>query len=217
MYIYQVERELLQKAIMKRKDALHGRLLDAGSGRVSRYAHLFPAVTEVVRCDANENSSPDILCSVEAILEKDEVYDSILCTQVLGDVRDPRKAFAEFFRVLRSGGTLLVSEGFFAEIHSAPEDYWRFTPFCLQLLAKEAGFTDISAEIIGGFWTVRSQMSARLIINWFSLYKRPLIGKLFSACFKLHGKIAELLDHSMPKNVNNVFGHDVVLVAHKPH
>jgi SAM-dependent methyltransferase len=68
-------------------------------------------------------------------------YDLIFCEQVLEHVWEPQKAIRNLFTMLRPGGTLLVSTPFLIKIHRCPEDYWRFTPECMQRMLVEAGFS----------------------------------------------------------------------------
>jgi ubiquinone/menaquinone biosynthesis C-methylase UbiE len=42
----------------------------------------------------------------------DNSVDSILCTAVICDIPHPQKAFSEFARILRKGGTVLITMPF---------------------------------------------------------------------------------------------------------
>jgi len=50
-----------------------------------------------------------VLSSVEAIPFKSEVFDQILCVEVLQYVEDDKKALCEIKRILRSGGNCILS------------------------------------------------------------------------------------------------------------
>lgn len=68
----------------------------------------------------------------------DESFDFVFSDQVLEHVKgDPQKAFDESWRVLRPGGIVLHTTCFINPIHEAPNDYWRFTPEGLTLLARK--------------------------------------------------------------------------------
>lgn len=66
--------------------------------------------------------------------------DTVLATEVLEHVPDPDRCLAEFHRVLRSGGRLLLTVPFQEPLHFLPQDYGRFTPGGLEHLLGQAGF-----------------------------------------------------------------------------
>ena len=53
--------------------------------------------------------NPDYIMSVTDIKFGDNVFDYIICNHVLDDVDDDHKALTEFYRVLKPGGTAIVS------------------------------------------------------------------------------------------------------------
>lgn len=62
----------------------------------------------------------DIVCDITSIPEKDESFDAILCSEVLEHVPDPVLALKELARLLKPGGTLLVTAPFCSLTHFAP-------------------------------------------------------------------------------------------------
>jgi SAM-dependent methyltransferase len=56
-----------------------------------------------------------------------ESRDVIICTQVLQYVEQPARAIAEFHRVLRTGGRLLLSVPCIEQENPLHQDRWRFT------------------------------------------------------------------------------------------
>ncbi|MCJ7523876.1 MAG: class I SAM-dependent methyltransferase [Candidatus Aminicenantes bacterium] len=68
----------------------------------------------------------------------DETFDFIFSDQVLEHVEgDPQQAIDESWRVLRPGGIALHTTCLINPIHDEPNDYWRFTPAALRLLARK--------------------------------------------------------------------------------
>lgn len=67
------------------------------------------------------------LCSQNDRVIPDSRFDVIICTEVLEHTRQPFNAVAELFRMLKPGGTLLVSTPFNFRIHGPLPDCWRFT------------------------------------------------------------------------------------------
>jgi SAM-dependent methyltransferase len=67
-------------------------------------------------------------------------YDCVLSSQVLEHVASPLSYLAECYRVLKPGGSLVVStHGLFPD-HAYPHDYWRWTVYGLQKLVEQIGF-----------------------------------------------------------------------------
>jgi len=65
-----------------------------------------------------------------------EAFDVVLCTEVLEHLPEPQAAIDEMFRVLKPGGTLILTTRFLFPIHDAPHDYFRFTKFGLRHLTR---------------------------------------------------------------------------------
>lgn len=76
----------------------------------------------------------------------DGTFDHVLCTEVLEHVPEPKRFLADLNRVLRSGGSLVLTVPWSARLHHMPHDYTRFTRFGLNLLLESAGFSGIVIE-----------------------------------------------------------------------
>lgn len=212
-YIYKTDRIELREQIKRHAGFIKGRVLDVGSGGFSRYIDLFK-FDEYIKMDIESGKNIDIVGRVENIPSKDGSFDSIVCTQVLGDVYELQKAFSEFYRVLKSGGTLLVTENLFDSLHDEPNDFWRFTEHSLRRLAEEAGFEVKVLEHRGGYRSVMAQLKARYWIECFSIngkwFARP-----FSFLMKILGQRAISLDRKDKNPVNKTFTHGYILIARK--
>ena len=58
----------------------------------------------------------------------------------------------EFYRVLKPGGSLVLTAPQGWHEHQQPHDYFRFTRFSLRMMLEEAGFADIRIEPMGGYF-----------------------------------------------------------------
>ena len=76
----------------------------------------------------------------------DASFDHVLCTEVLEHVPDPALFLADISRILRPGGSLILTVPWSARLHHAPHDYTRFTKFALDLRLRAAGFNSIVIE-----------------------------------------------------------------------
>ncbi len=70
--------------------------------------------------------------------------DHILCTEVLEHAEDPVGLLTEIHRVLRPGGTVILTVPFAARVHHIPYDFHRFTRYRLERMF--AAFGDVSIE-----------------------------------------------------------------------
>jgi SAM-dependent methyltransferase len=115
------------------------RVLDAGCG-ARPYRRLFPG--PYIGSDLGRgHGDPDVIAAAEDLPVRSGGADAVLSTQILEHVEDPARALTEFRRVLRPGGTLLLSTHGVWIHHPDPHDYWRWTEEGLIRLFEQQGFT----------------------------------------------------------------------------
>jgi SAM-dependent methyltransferase len=155
---------------------LNGLLLDVGCGN--------KPYDSLIRCEKyvglDVESSPHSRSGVDVIYDggelpfRDERFDSVLCTEVLEHSRDPRLVMREIGRVLKFGGHALITAPMVFHHHEEPHDYFRFTRFGMEDLAKQAGLSVLWIQPRGGmlstllaiiYTTVSSILSRRPFID----------------------------------------------------
>lgn len=213
MYLYQPNRILLDEQIKKCSSYIKGKVLDVGAGAFSRYKGFFH-FQEYIKMDVQPGKNIDIVGRAEDIPFEAETIDSIVCTQVLGDIKNPIQAIKEFHRVLKPDGTVLLTEAFFNEMHDEPRDFWRFTRFGLEYFFQEAGFQIIAIDQRGGFFTVQAQSNIRYLINKFNLYSHNW-ARMFNPIFKIYSKIMFLFDKLDKSQSNKRFALGWCVLAKK--
>lgn len=129
---------------------LEGDVLDVGCGE-SPYRRFLPPYARYTGLDVEEatgfgmTSRPEVHAfDGRHIPFEDQSFDHILCTEVLEHAEYPDALVAEMLRVLRPGGTILVTVPFSARVHHAPYDFHRFTPFRLRKLFASFHRVDIA-------------------------------------------------------------------------
>jgi len=131
------------------------KLLDAGAGDAP-YRKYFSHTDYVAVDDASTPyhafGSVDVVCDLTQLPMASELFDTILCTQVLEHVPNPQLVLAEFVRVLKPGGRLFLTVPQSWEIHEAPRDYFRFTRYGLEMILRGAGFEELSIVPRGGYF-----------------------------------------------------------------
>lgn len=129
-----------------------GDCLDAGCGRSPYRPMLSASAASVVSLDVEDRGGgADLIGDVQNLAQiEDASFDTIFCSQVLEHVPRPWQAFAEFARVLRPGGRLIVTVPHLSVIHEAPHDYYRYTPYGLNALCEQASLQVEDVEPTGG-------------------------------------------------------------------
>lgn len=76
-----------------------------------------------------------ILADAEQTMEPDGTYDAVVCRHLVWTLTEPQQAFAEWFRVLKPGGRLLIFDGNWA----APTPLGRIVSGAIKLIDRVAG------------------------------------------------------------------------------
>ncbi|MCI0440232.1 MAG: methyltransferase domain-containing protein [Chloroflexi bacterium] len=148
---YSVRRRLLDADLEGLRDKMRGSVLEIGCGRAGRRGRFQPPVDASeswTYLDIRREVEPTVVADAGCLPFRSEVFDAALCLEVLEYVPCPEGALSELWRVLKPGGTLIVSTPF---LHRAdtPTDSWRYTERGLRLMVKGAGF-EIESVIAQG-------------------------------------------------------------------
>lgn len=142
-----------------------GRLLDVGCGE-KPYVAFCAGVSEWVGFDDPSNPAADVHGRAESMPFADASFDTVLCTQMIEHVAEPRDVLGECTRVLRPSGSLIVTAPQYWEVHEAPKDYYRYTPAGLEYLLKRCGLTVIETSRQGSGPKVAAQALNLSIQHW---------------------------------------------------
>jgi len=191
-----------------------GRVLDAGCGAqqyrpvLERYGASYFCVDKWV-----DDPVPDAKLDVQALGSiADGSFDTVFCSQVLEYVPEPDKALRECFRVLKPGGTLVLSAPFAIGIHDAPRDLFRFTPFGLRDLAERAGFDVVETRGSGGLLSLLGHyFSVPLVMTFWPV---PGLRKLVWLANTLVVRLVVALDSAT--RTNHLFPVSSLIVARRP-
>jgi SAM-dependent methyltransferase len=122
--------------------ATSARTLDIGAQN-GPYGAFFP---NRVALDLRPGRGVQILGDAQALGLMDETFDAVLCTEVLEHLPEPQRAIDEIYRVLKPGGTVLLTTRFLFPIHDAPHDYFRFTKYGLRHLLRRFEVLELNEE-----------------------------------------------------------------------
>lgn len=114
------------------------RLLDAGAGELRNKKHCqhlkyvsqdfcqFTGTEDIAKNEGIlsdktwDTSRVDIVSDITEIPQPDASFDAVLCSEVLEHVPEPTHALDEFSRLLKPGGTLIITAPFMSLVHMAP-------------------------------------------------------------------------------------------------
>jgi ubiquinone/menaquinone biosynthesis C-methylase UbiE len=106
---------------------VQGDLLDLGAGNQPYASWYQTRIDRAVAVDFNAAVGLQARCAGEALPFANHSFDVVLATEVLEHIPRPELAVAEMVRVLRPGGSVLITTPFIYPVHEAPYDFWRFT------------------------------------------------------------------------------------------
>lgn len=162
----------------------HGiRLLDAGAGELRNKplcSHLNYVSQDLCQYEGRgddaglqtgawDTSKIDIICDIVHIPESDASFDAILCSEVFEHLPSPHLALAEFQRLLKPGGKLIMTAPFASLVHFAPYHYATgFSRYWYEYYLPECGF-DITELTPNGDWFALLRQE---IIRWPSMARQ---------------------------------------------
>ena len=79
----------------------------------------------------------------------ENTFDVIFIPNLIHHFRNQKLLFSECFQSLKDNGELVVFEPTFREIHQAPHDYLRYTPYGIKEIYQDNLFAQINCEEIG--------------------------------------------------------------------
>jgi SAM-dependent methyltransferase len=106
---------------------------------------------EYVGADLPGNPEADVIIGSAGELPCAEgSFDCVLSSQVIEHVVDPQQYLKEAWRVLRQGGSLILSTHGIWPYHPDPTDFWRWTIEGLQHEIRKAGFEIMMVQGVFG-------------------------------------------------------------------
>jgi SAM-dependent methyltransferase len=136
--------------------AVGSQMLDLGGTRIRKRGQF--AIerydVKVIYVNLVTMKQPHIQADAADVPLLDQSCDVVICAELLEHVRHPECVLHEAFRVLRPGGTLLISVPFLYHIHGDPQDFGRYTDYFWNGALREIGFTDVAIERQGLFFSV---------------------------------------------------------------
>ena len=126
----------------------------------------------------------DFVSDILEIPVTDKEYDVILCTEVIEHVPDPISAIKEMSRILKPGGTLLITAPLLSGLHQEPYHFYGgYTKYWYQKFLKENNFTELNIEPNGSLHTTYFALGLTIFKSFLeeTFYGKSLIRKLIAS------------------------------------
>jgi len=160
--------DLNDKFLTKYAKNYRGVIYDLGCGESPYQAFILQFSQQYIGVDwegSNHATKETILANLNEPLPIDSaVADCVISLSVMEHLYQPQTMLDEACRLLKPDGTIVLQVPWQWQVHEAPHDYFRYTPYALKYMFKKAGFDNINIECQGGFFTMWF-----LKINYFSL------------------------------------------------
>jgi SAM-dependent methyltransferase len=178
---YSVDWRYLSRSVAARAPHASGLLVDVGTSE-GPYRRVFaPYVTRYVGLESPSSvleKRPDLWAILARLKRAVDVFgdgnrlpfadasvDTVLSTEVLEHVPDPRRCMREMARILKPGGRLLVTVPFVHPLHELPLDFYRFTPSALAEFACAAGLEVERIEPRGNLAAACGALCTQLVLR----------------------------------------------------
>lgn len=194
-----------------KKYAKGRKVLDAGAGRLAYRSMIKQYAKSYTSSDFQKTHEElDVVTDIENMSFERDSFDIVFCSQVLEHVPHPWIAFSEIYRILKADGIVIITVPMLGYIHNAPYDFYRYTNYGLENLAKDAGFKIIELRTLGGIFSFFGYIRSTLLMP---LYCIPLIGLMVF----YFNKLLSVLDITLDSLISNekVFTLNYLLVARK--
>ncbi len=157
MIFYSFRRKKLDKLLFKHQFLMKGDVIDIGGKKEKKRGKFRPPLSQVKSwkyVNIDKSTNPDFCCSAENIPVEDASYDTALLCEVLEHLEHPEQVLKDIFRILKNGGTLIISVPFLFPVHADPYDFQRWTDTKIRLVLESIGFSDIKIVPMGGLGSV---------------------------------------------------------------
>ncbi len=138
---------------------IKGKVLDVGGGKNARYAKFLTDADTVESVNIDPEIAPTYLLEPgQPFPIEDNTFDNAVCMNTLEHIYDAKFVINETYRVLKPGGTAVITIPFLFRLHGHPDDFFRGTPSWWEESIKQAGFSkmELTPLVWGRYTTGRS-------------------------------------------------------------
>lgn len=155
-----IDRYYIEKFIEQHKEKIHGRCLEVhDDAYIKRFGENRVTQSDVVDIDTNNKLATIYTDLSKAHIIPDDTYDTLIITQTIGLIPEHEKAVGHLYRILKPGGTLLLTASAMGPYITNGNGFWRYSIKSFHyLLEKFFAKEQVSIEAYGnaltgqGFW-----------------------------------------------------------------
>lgn len=165
-------------------------LIDFGCGDMPYRSVIEPMVGKYLGVDLDINPSADYHIDYDSKTTlPDNFCDIILSNQVLEHVDSPHSYLSEAYRLLKPGGSMILTTHGYWYYHPTPYDYWRWTSAGLKKTIEADGFKIASFHGIMGLAASGIQLFQDAILLKLPKFLAPPFAFIMQSCIRLFDKI----------------------------
>ena len=139
-------RLLLERSLRSLDLTRTGHVLIVGAG-YDPYHHMVRAAKQYIRVDiASVPGCTDVLADALALPFKEGHFNCVLAVECMEHLADPFLFVRELARVLKAGGTVILTVPFMCHQHPDPYDYWRPTGMALERLFSSFADVEVTPQ-----------------------------------------------------------------------
>ncbi|MBC8488141.1 MAG: methyltransferase domain-containing protein [Bacteroidetes bacterium] len=149
------------------KQYCKGRCLDAGCGDMPYNEYLIKLVEHYDTLDYKAHV-PGIkyVGDVQNMdMIHDNIYDTIVCFEVLEHVTNPFKAVSEIRRIIKENGIFILTVPHLSRLHDIPNDYFRYTKYGIKSLLENNRFKVLEIKPRGGLFSFLGHQFSNIFQN----------------------------------------------------
>ncbi|MCW8897449.1 MAG: class I SAM-dependent methyltransferase [Flavobacteriales bacterium] len=213
-------RAAIYLSVKKYAKAAKGKILDVGSGS-KPYKDLFVNVTQYIGMDievsGHEHTSSDIdvFYDGETFPFEDSTIDSLVFFEVFEHVFNPEQFLSEIKRVVKPGGTMVVTIPFIWGEHEQPYDYARYSSFGLKHLFDKHDFEIVEHKKYLADFRLQFLLINNYLYGFFKKILPGISAWLLIIPFSFINNLLGLIFYILPKNEEMYFGNIYVLKNNK--
>lgn len=168
-------RKILNKLQKTYSYCYRGIVLDIGGRDRGDFDKPKKRVDRWIFADIVSEHNPDIILDVTNMPEVEtESIDVVNAIELFEHVAEPEAGLSECYRVLKPGGTILISTPLIYPIHADPYDFQRWTEAKWRHELEKRGFLMEKLEYVGGYFAVLGDIVRTMIKSW--IWPLKLIG-----------------------------------------
>jgi len=189
---------------------LSGVVLEIGAGGNYLKEDFKAIYDEWISLDYDLRSdSIDIRGDGQLLPFKNEMFDTIISIDVLEHVPNPEKFVSEMFRVIKPGGTVILSTPFFFYLHEEPYDFFRFSKYGLRTIFERNEFIVVDVIPTAGVISIIGLLISIFITRIFK-FSTGLLKIFLKINRYVQIKLFLPLDNKLDKNKKFAQGHFII-------